>query len=99
MRKRRNHDAGFKSRVALEAREGRAHRVGNGVHPTMIHQWRCTPKWGSWLWPTIFCRESSCLEAGDETRDDRTKPPLFVGGCAMPPAIDLAAIILPRAAG
>jgi transposase len=44
MSKRRNHDAAFKARVALEAREGRAHGVGTGaayeVHPTMIHQWK-----------------------------------------------------------
>ena len=43
MSKRRNHDAGFKARVALEAVKG-ARTVSElaaeyGVHPTMIHQW------------------------------------------------------------
>lgn len=43
MRKRRNHDAGFKARVALEAVKGER-RVSElaaeyGVDPTMIHQW------------------------------------------------------------
>ncbi len=42
MKKRRNHDAGFKARVALEAVKGER-RVSElaaeyGVHPTMIHQ-------------------------------------------------------------
>jgi transposase len=42
MRNRRNHDAGFKARVALEAVKG-ARTVSElaaayGVHPTMIHQ-------------------------------------------------------------
>lgn len=43
MKKRRNHDAGFKARVALEAVKGER-RVSEqaaeyGVHPTMTHQW------------------------------------------------------------
>lgn len=44
MKKRRNHDAGFKVRVALEA--GKGERTASelaaeyGVHPTMIHQWK-----------------------------------------------------------
>ena len=43
MSKRRNHDAGFKVRVELEAVKGE-HPVSElaaeyGVHPTMIHQW------------------------------------------------------------
>ncbi|MDO9524370.1 MAG: IS3 family transposase, partial [Gemmobacter sp.] len=42
MKKRRNHDAGFKARVALESVKG-ARTVSElsaeyGVHPTMIHQ-------------------------------------------------------------
>lgn len=43
MKKRRNHDAGFKARVALKAVKGE--RTSSelaaeyGVHPTMIHQW------------------------------------------------------------
>lgn len=42
MRKRRNHDAGFKARVALEAVKGERTvselAAEYGVHPTMIHQ-------------------------------------------------------------
>ncbi len=42
--KRRNHDAAFKARVALEAVKG-GRRVpelaaGYGVHPALIHQWK-----------------------------------------------------------
>jgi transposase-like protein len=44
MKKRRNHDAGFKARVALEALKGERTvselAVEYGVHPTMIHQWK-----------------------------------------------------------
>ncbi|MBC9247547.1 transposase [Paracoccus sp. 11-3] len=44
MRKRRNHDAGFKARVALEALKGERMvselAAEYGVHPTMIHQWK-----------------------------------------------------------
>ncbi|SIR35927.1 Transposase [Paracoccus thiocyanatus] len=44
MRKRRNHDAGFKARVALEALKGERTvselAAEYGVHPTMIHQWK-----------------------------------------------------------
>ena len=44
MRKRRNHDAGFKARVALEALNGERTvselAAAYGVHPTMIHQWK-----------------------------------------------------------
>lgn len=44
MRKRRNHDAGFKARVALEAVKGEGTvselSAEYGVHPTMIHQWK-----------------------------------------------------------
>ena len=44
MKKRRNHDAGFKARVALEAVKG-GRTVSElaaeyGMHPTMIHQWK-----------------------------------------------------------
>ncbi|WP_161785384.1 transposase [Paenirhodobacter enshiensis] len=43
MKKRRNHDAGFKVRVALEAVKGERTvselAAEYGVHPTMIHQW------------------------------------------------------------
>jgi transposase-like protein len=44
MTKRRNHDAAFKARVALEALKGErtAAELATvyGVHPTMIHQWK-----------------------------------------------------------
>ncbi|MCC5989875.1 MAG: transposase [Pararhodobacter sp.] len=44
MSKRRNHDAAFKARVALEAVKGERTvselAVAYGVHPTMIHQWK-----------------------------------------------------------
>jgi transposase len=43
MTKRRNHDAGFRARVALEAVKGERTvselAAEYGVHPTMIHQW------------------------------------------------------------
>jgi transposase len=44
MKKRRNHDAAFKARVALEAVKGERTvselAAAYGVHPTMIHQWK-----------------------------------------------------------
>jgi transposase len=44
MKKHGNHDAGFKSRVALEAVKGERTvselAAEYGVHPTMIHQWK-----------------------------------------------------------
>ena len=44
MPKRRNHEAGFKARVALEAVKGERTvselAADYGVHPTMIHQWK-----------------------------------------------------------
>ena len=44
MSKRRNHDAGFKARVALEAVKGERTvselAAEYGVHPTMIHPWK-----------------------------------------------------------
>lgn len=44
MSRRRNHDAAFKARVALEAVKGERTvselAAEYGVHPTMIHQWK-----------------------------------------------------------
>jgi transposase-like protein len=44
MSKRRNHDAGFKARVPLQAVKGERTvselTAEYGVHPTMIHQWK-----------------------------------------------------------
>jgi transposase len=46
MTKRRNHDAGFKARVALDAVKGERTvselAAEYGVHPTMIHRWKKT---------------------------------------------------------
>lgn len=43
MKKRRNHDAGFKAHMAPEALKGERTvselAAEYGVHPTMIHQW------------------------------------------------------------
>ena len=43
MKKRKNHDAGFKARVAHEAVKGERTvselAAEYGVHPTMIHYW------------------------------------------------------------
>ena len=47
MKKRRNHDAAFKARVALEALKGKRTvaelSAAPGTHPTMIHQWKKAP--------------------------------------------------------
>lgn len=63
MRKRRNHDAGFKARVALEAVKGERTvselAAEYGVHPTMIHQWKKALLEGA---PDIF-------ERGGRTQD------------------------------
>ena len=44
MSKRRNHDAAFKARMALEALKGERTvsklAIAYEVHPTMIHQWK-----------------------------------------------------------
>ena len=44
MSKRRNHDAAFKARVALEALKGERTvsepAIAHEVHPTMIHPWK-----------------------------------------------------------
>jgi len=44
MKKRRNHHAGFKARVALEAVKGERTvselAAEYAMHPTMIHQWK-----------------------------------------------------------
>ena len=47
MKKRRNHDAAFKARIALEALKGERSvaelSAAYGVHPTMIQQWKNEP--------------------------------------------------------
>ena len=44
MKRRGNHDAGFKARVAPEALQGEPvlsePAAGCGMHPTMMHLWR-----------------------------------------------------------
>ena len=44
MSKRRNHDAAFKARVVLETvkreRSVSEPAADNGVHPTIVHQWK-----------------------------------------------------------
>ena len=66
MSKRRNHDAGFKARVALEAVKGERTvselAAEYGVHPTMIHQWKKALLEGA---PDIFER------GGKKTRRGR----------------------------
>ncbi|MBD9529980.1 IS3 family transposase [Paracoccus litorisediminis] len=70
MRKRRNHDAGFKARVALEAVKGERTvselAAEYGVHPTMIHQWKKALLDGA---ADIFERgnKKSAAEMDDET--------------------------------
>ena len=70
MSKRRNHDAAFKARVALEAVKGERTvselAAEYGVHPTMIHQWKKALLDGA---ADIFERGSkkSAVEVDEET--------------------------------
>ena len=70
MSKRRNHDAAFKARVALEAVKGERTvselAADYGVHPTMIHQWKKALLDGA---ADIFERGSkkSAVEVDEET--------------------------------
>ena len=68
MSKRRNHDAGFKARVALEAVKGERTvselAAEHGVHPTMINQWKRPLLEGA---PDIFERGSKKAEVDEET--------------------------------
>ncbi len=68
MRKRRNHDAGFKARVALEAVKGERTvselAADYGVHPTMIHQWKKALLEGA---ADIFERGVKTAEVDEET--------------------------------
>ncbi|WP_434802922.1 IS3 family transposase [Paracoccus albus] len=67
MSKRRNHDAGFKARVALEAVKGERTvselASEHGVHPTMINQWKRALLEGA---PDIFERGSKKKAEVDE---------------------------------
>ena len=70
MSRRRNHDAAFKARVALEAVKGERTvselAAEYGVHPTMIHQWKKSLLDGA---ADIFERGSkkSAVEVDEET--------------------------------
>ncbi len=70
MPKRRNHEAGFKARVALEAVKGERTvselAADYGVHPTMIHQWKKALLEGA---ADIFERggKKKAAEVGEET--------------------------------
>ena len=131
MKKRRNHDAGFKARVALEAVMGERTvselAAEYGVHPTMIHQWKKAlldgaaeifvrggkrapeidedtvrslhAKIGELAVANVFCHESSSLGSASEARDDCEEPSQPVGRGAMPPAVDLAVVVLLRTDG
>ncbi|MBO9423046.1 transposase [Labrenzia sp. R4_2] len=69
MSKRRNHDAGFKARVALEALKGERTvselAAEYGVHPTMIHQWKKALLEGA---PDIFERGGKKKAEVDEAQ-------------------------------
>jgi transposase len=69
MSKRRNHDASFKARVALEAVKGERTvselAAEYGVHPTMIHQWKKALLEGA---PDIFERGSKKKAEVDEAQ-------------------------------
>ncbi len=69
MSKRRNHGAGFKARVALEAVKGERTvselAAEYGVHPTMIHQWKKALLEGA---PDIFERGSRKTDEVDEAQ-------------------------------
>jgi len=73
MSKRRNHDAAFKARVALEALKGELTvselAVAYGVHPTMIHQWKKSLLEGA---AGIFERggKAACSEIDENTVRD-----------------------------
>ncbi len=60
---------------------------------------RCTQRSWSWLWPTILCPESSSRGPASEAGDDRQEPPEPVGRGTMPPAVDLAVVVLLRTDG
>jgi transposase-like protein len=96
MSKRRNHDAGFKARVALEAVKGERTvselAAAYGVHPTMIHQWK----------KALLEGASDIFERGSKKKaevDQKTVRSLHTKMVSMPPAVGLAVVVLLRAAG
>jgi transposase len=70
MSKRRNHDAAFKARVALEALKGERTvselATAYEVHPTMIHQWKKALLEGA---VGIFERGSKATTAAEVAED------------------------------
>ena len=60
MSKRRNHDAAFKARVALEAVKGKGTvselATAYEVHPTMIHQWNTSLLEGAAVFSSAVAR-------------------------------------------
>ncbi len=72
MSKRRNHDASFKARVALETVKG-ARTVSElateyDVHPTMIHQWSLE---GGKQFSESFSRQTRCSRELQHLRTQR----------------------------
>lgn len=69
MKRRMNHDAGFKTCVALEVVNGERTlsewAAEYGVHPTMIHQWKKAPLDGA---ADIFERGGKTAPSVDEDR-------------------------------
>jgi transposase-like protein len=83
MSKRRNHDAAFKARVALEALKGERTvselAAAYEVHPTMIHQWKKALLEGAagifergvWLRPLLRLpkkRSVTCMQRSESWR-------------------------------
>ena len=70
MSKRRNHDAAFKARVALEAVKGERTvselATSFEVHPTMIHQWKKSLLAGA---AGIFERGGKAAAAAENAED------------------------------
>ena len=75
MSKRRNHDAGFKARVALEALKGERTvselASAYGVHPTMVHQWKKALLEGA---ASVFERGSRAAPDVSCSRAPRSRP-------------------------
>ena len=78
MAKRRNHDAAFKARVALEALKGERTvselAAAYEVHPTMIHHW-IEPLMDHWYKPNGEGRCSKWLQASSSVAVRRLRRP------------------------
>ena len=88
MSKRRNHDAAFKARVAMEALKGERTvselATAYEVHPTMIHQWKKVVLEGA---AGIFERGGKAAATAEDTQaitlDSRYESPQTI--CATQP--------------